>query len=122
MLLEILQAVVKVHQRGQQVHVGHVEQGVQHNDPLVVQMKELVGILFLNLHRFHESESMDTNQNVAKTIHFEQVPKLHVKPQSTNREIRIVLELAELVRVTNVNQTADGTLKEHVLVLRGLVT
>lgn len=47
---------------------------------------------------------MAANQNVAVSIHFQQVAMESIEPKATNWKLRVVVETKDLARVTELHQ------------------
>ena len=61
--------------------------------------------------RFEEVEAVDTDENVAVGIHFEQVAERGVEPEATCGECGVILKLQEILGVAQLDQALDEQFK-----------
>ena len=61
---------------------------------------------------------MAREQNVSESVNFEQISVDIVPPQSSDREVPIVLEVGDLLWVAEVNQSRLRQLKAEIFILK----
>lgn len=64
---------------------------------------------------------MDTDQNIAVGIHFEQISVQSIEPEASHGESGIVFELKDLLGIAHGHQTLLDEIEAQLLILRGLV-
>ena len=67
-----------------------VEQSVEHINPLLVKLDELVGVLLSDLVSLEELETVAAEQDVSKAVHFQEISMQRVEPKPPDREVGIV--------------------------------
>ena len=67
-----------------------VEQSVEHINPLLVKLDELVGVLLSNLVSLEELEAVAAEEDVSKAVHFQEVSMQRVEPKPPDREVGII--------------------------------
>ena len=68
----------------------------------------------LNNLRFEEFFPVAREQNISESVNFEQISVDIVPPQSSDREVPIVLEVGDLLGVAEVNQSRLRQLKAEI--------
>ena len=68
--------------------------------------------------RFEEFFPVAREQNVSESVNFEQISVDIVPPQSSDREVPIVLEVGDLLGVAEVNQSRLRQLKAEIFILK----
>lgn len=110
-----------VHNTGDQVSLGKIEQGVENIDSFVWQLQKFVWVQFFDFMRLQKVEPMNCNKNVAKAIDFQQIAIQVVKPKTTNGKDWIVFEIVERFRISDLSQTFHDQIKSHGFKCRWLI-
>ena len=84
----------------------------------MIEMNEFIGIFWRYLLWFEEFFPVAREQNVSESVNFEQISVDIVPPQSSDREVPIVLEVGDLLGVAEVNQSRLRQLKAEIFILK----